>query len=99
MPKRFRPTETLWLRLASTSQVGSLVLARPRPSIGSSMPNTQRAIVRAEIETRLAAAITYDEHGQSARSSPTFDWAPRSCSRALDAVEASDGRSAVGSSE
>ena len=29
---------------------------------------TQRAIVRAEIETRLAAAITYDEHGQSARA-------------------------------
>ena len=24
--------------------------------------------MRAEIETRLAAAITYDEHGQSARA-------------------------------
>ena len=29
---------------------------------------TQRAIVRAEIEIRLAAAITYDEHGQGARA-------------------------------
>ena len=29
---------------------------------------TQRAIVRAEIETRLAAAVTYDDHGESARS-------------------------------
>jgi uncharacterized protein len=28
----------------------------------------QRAIVRAVIETRLAAASTYDEHGQSARA-------------------------------
>ena len=32
------PDGDLRLRLASTSQVGSLVLARPRPSVGYSMP-------------------------------------------------------------
>ena len=31
-------------------------------------PASQRSIVRAEIEARLAAATTYDEHGQSARA-------------------------------
>ncbi|HEX7211627.1 MAG TPA: hypothetical protein VF241_11955 [Propionibacteriaceae bacterium] len=30
--------------------------------------DSQRAVVRAEIEARLAAAVTYDEHGQSTRS-------------------------------
>jgi uncharacterized protein YqeY len=29
---------------------------------------SQRAIVRAEVESRLAAATTYDEHGQSSRA-------------------------------
>jgi uncharacterized protein len=50
---------------------------------------TQRAIVRAEIETRLAAAITYDEHGQSARSSD-LRLGAEVLLAALDAVEASD---------
>jgi uncharacterized protein len=31
-------------------------------------PESQRSIVRAEIEARLAAATTYEEHGQSARA-------------------------------
>ena len=31
-------------------------------------PESQRSIVRAEIEARLAAAGTYEEHGQSARA-------------------------------
>ncbi|HEY6688875.1 MAG TPA: hypothetical protein VI094_22015 [Propionibacteriaceae bacterium] len=31
-------------------------------------PESQRSTVRAEIEARLAAATTYEEHGQSARA-------------------------------
>jgi len=31
-------------------------------------PESQRSIVRAEIEARLAAATTYEEHGQGARA-------------------------------
>lgn len=31
-------------------------------------PASQRSILRAEIEARLAAATTYEEHGQSARA-------------------------------
>jgi uncharacterized protein len=50
---------------------------------------TQRAIVRAEIETRLAAAITCDEHGQSARSSDLRLGADVLLA-ALDAMKASD---------
>jgi uncharacterized protein len=50
---------------------------------------TQRAIVRAEIETRLAAAITCDEHGQSARSSDLRLGADVLLA-ALDVMKASD---------
>lgn len=49
----------------------------------------QRAIVRAEIETRLAAASTYDEHGQSARSAD-LRLGAEVLLAALDAMKASD---------
>ena len=50
---------------------------------------TQRAIVRAEIETRLAVATTYDEQGESARSAD-LRLGAEVLLAALDAVEASD---------
>ena len=43
MPKRFRPTGTSGLKPGSTWQVGSLVLARPRPSVGySTLKSSER---------------------------------------------------------
>jgi len=69
MPKRFCPTASYRLGPASTWQVGSLVLARLRPSVGSSTLENSERLVRAVIEMRLTAASTYDEHGQGARAS------------------------------
>ena len=67
MRRRPNPGRTFRLRAVNTSPVGWLALERPR-SNAEFLPESQRSIVRAEIEARLAAATTYEEHGQGARA-------------------------------
>ena len=67
MPKRFRPTGTSGLKpeyvAGGVVGLGAAEVERRILDAGE-----QRTIVRAVIEMRLAAASTYDEHGQSARA-------------------------------